>query len=509
MMNPYPGSDNETYSFYDGNMTETIANISKGNKLAEATPYPPGTMFKFDAATWGTDAIIVAGGDPTAGWVPANPNPCYVYKPATDTWTQQADVPIPVLGSSLGSVNNGNEWKLIVASGYTGSAVTDATQIYTDNLGSSATFQLTVNVANGWNMVSIPGLHPTDQNVNTWWAFRDPGANVFRYAGGYQSVTDAVPGTGYWMKHSGALTYNTGEEWPAGGIQTVAHAPLAGASGWNLFGGYELVVTAANVTTNPPGLQNGPIYRYSGGYAVATTLDPGYGYWIKLDAAGQIIIPETMAKGEVVEYFPDDWGKIVLTDATGINYTLYAVKGEVNLDDYELPPAPPTGMFDIRFSSGRIAENLNSAIKTIDLNGVTYPLTVRVENMDIRLMDETGKTINVNLKAGEDVVISDATVMKLMVSGELIPAKYALEQNYPNPFNPSTVIEFSLPENVGNVKLSIYNTLGEKVAELVNTSLTAGKYQYQWNAQNVATGMYIYELRTDKFVSVKKMLLLK
>ncbi len=77
-----------------------------------------------------------------------------------------------------------------------------------------------------------------------------------------------------------------------------------------------------------------------------------------------------------------------------------------------------------------------------------------------------------------------------------IPAEYSLEQNFPNPFNPSTVIEFSLPEDVGNAKLSIYNTLGEKVAELVNTTLVAGKYSYQWNAQNVATGMYIYELRT-------------
>jgi hypothetical protein len=66
-----------------------------------------------------------------------------------------------------------------------------------------------------------------------------------------------------------------------------------------------------------------------------------------------------------------------------------------------------------------------------------------------------------------------------------------------------------LPEDVSSVKLSIYSILGEKVAELVNTSLVAGKYQYQWNAQNVATGMYIYELRTDKFVSIKKMMLLK
>ena len=146
---------------------------------------------------------------------------------------------------------------------------------------------------------------------------------------------------------------------------------------------------------------------------VATTLDPGYGYWIKLLSAAQIIIPETLAKEtKPVEYFPENWGKIVLTDATGINYTLYAVKGEVDLSQYELPPAPMAGMFDIRYSSGRIAENLNSAIKTIDMSGVTYPLTVRVEGMDIRLMDETGKTVNVNLKDGEDVVISDATIQE-------------------------------------------------------------------------------------------------
>ena len=90
-----------------------------------------------------------------------------------------------------------------------------------------------------------------------------------------------------------------------------------------------------------------------------------------------------------------------------------------------------------------------------------------------------------------------------------LPVEYMLFQNYPNPFNPNTTIEFTLPEDVSNAKLSIYNMLGEKVSELVNGALTAGKYQYQWNAINFATGIYIYELRTDKFVSVKKMILLK
>ncbi|HEY6625701.1 MAG TPA: CapA family protein, partial [Ignavibacteriaceae bacterium] len=161
--------------------------------------------------------------------------------------------------------------------------------VFTINYVSVTSFQLTVSILDGWNIVSIPGLHPTDQNVNTWWVFRDLGANVFKYLGGYQPVTVAAPGIGYWMKHSGALTYNTGEEWPTGGIQIVPHDPIAGAAGWNLFSGYELSVTAAIVTTNPPGLQSGPIYKYSGGYSVATTLYPGYGYWIKLNAAGQII----------------------------------------------------------------------------------------------------------------------------------------------------------------------------------------------------------------------------
>jgi hypothetical protein len=370
--------------------------------------------------------------------------------------------------------------------------------------------QLSVNISNSWNIVSVPGLNSPDQNVNTWWAFRDPVANVFVYAGGYQSVTTVTPGTGYWMKHSGDRTYNTGDEWPSSGIQIVTHNPLTGAAGWNLIGGYENIVATANLTTTPSGQISGPVYKYSGGYQVATTLDPGYGYWIKLLSACQINIPNAFTKKvEAVEYFPKNWGKIIISDASGVNYTLYAVKGEVNLDQYELPPAPPAGMFDIRYTSGRIAEDINNALQTIEMRGVAYPLTVRVERMDIRLMDASGKLISTNLKSGEDVVISDATVQKLMVSTQLIPAEYALEQNYPNPFNPNTVIEFSLPEDASNVTLSIYNALGEKVAELVNTSLTAGRYSYTWNAQDVVTGIYIYELRTDKFVSVKKMVMMK
>jgi len=407
----------------------------------------------------------------------------------------------------------------------------DAFSFWTLAENVTSTFQLTADVQDKWNIVSVPGLHPTNQNVDTWWAFRDMTANVFYYAdpappvpNGYQSTPTVEPGLGYWMKHTGPRTYNTGpnppgDEWPASGILIVPHDPVSVFTGWNLIGAYEELATVAGLTTTPPGLiVAGSIYQYNSttpptGYTNPANLVPHRGYWVKINSPGGVInIPGALAKGSgelITERFKEDWGRIIITDAAGRSYTLYAVKGAVDLNLYELPPAPPAGMFDMRFSSGRVAEEINSSIQTIEMSGIEHPVTVRVENMDIRLTDESGKALNEFIKSGEEVVIRDAAISKLKVTGELKPVSYALEQNYPNPFNPSTVIEFSLPEDVNNVKLTIYNALGERMAELVNGNLTAGKYQYQWNAGSVATGMYIYELRTDEFVSVKKMVLMK
>jgi hypothetical protein len=81
-------------------------------------------------------------------------------------------------------------------------------------------------------------------------------------------------------------------------------------------------------------------------------------------------------------------------------------------------------------------------------------------------------------------------------------------QNYPNPFNPTTKIQYSLPE-VANVKLSVYNSMGQEVIQLVNENQSAGKYIVDFNAQNLQSGVYLYRLQTSKFVDTKKMLLLK
>lgn len=94
------------------------------------------------------------------------------------------------------------------------------------------------------------------------------------------------------------------------------------------------------------------------------------------------------------------------------------------------------------------------------------------------------------------------------VEVDLTPASYQLLQNYPNPFNPSTHIDFKLPEN-GHISLIIYNILGDNIATLIDEVKPAGVYSIEFNAENLAAGIYFYELKTQNFRSVKKCLLLK
>jgi hypothetical protein len=85
---------------------------------------------------------------------------------------------------------------------------------------------------------------------------------------------------------------------------------------------------------------------------------------------------------------------------------------------------------------------------------------------------------------------------------------FQLSQNYPNPFNPTTTINYSLPQ-AGNVKLTVYNILGGKVATIVNEYKPAGNYSVQFNGSNLASGIYLYRLESGIFSETKKFILLK
>jgi len=92
---------------------------------------------------------------------------------------------------------------------------------------------------------------------------------------------------------------------------------------------------------------------------------------------------------------------------------------------------------------------------------------------------------------------------------EVIPESFSLSQNYPNPFNPETIIKFQLPR-AAQIKLAVYNTLGQEIRISLNMTLNTGEYEYKFNASDLSSGMYFYRLTADgKTIDTKKMIVIR
>ncbi|MCX6162042.1 MAG: T9SS type A sorting domain-containing protein [Ignavibacteriae bacterium] len=93
-------------------------------------------------------------------------------------------------------------------------------------------------------------------------------------------------------------------------------------------------------------------------------------------------------------------------------------------------------------------------------------------------------------------------------TGTTVPQKYLLNQNFPNPFNPTTKISFAMARS-GPVMLTVFDMTGKEVATLVNTTLSAGNFEYEFDGSKLSSGVYFYRIITNDFVDTKKMSLLK
>jgi len=89
-----------------------------------------------------------------------------------------------------------------------------------------------------------------------------------------------------------------------------------------------------------------------------------------------------------------------------------------------------------------------------------------------------------------------------------IPTDFSLNQNYPNPFNPSTNIDFGLPQT-SDVRIIVYNLLGQQVMTLVDENLQAGFHTVRFDASALSSGIYLYQIQTESFRQTKKMILIK
>ncbi len=173
---------------------------------------------------------------------------------------------------------------------------------------------------------------------------------------------------------------------------------------------------------------------------------------------------------------------------------------------------------------GQTGFSINTVDMEFDENGILYGIkglgTTISELFSIDTLTAVGTLIgSIGLKDIKALGYSLGNLTSVDNNSNItLPNNYVLEQNYPNPFNPSTQIKFSLPVN-SNVKIIVYNLLGEVVRELVNTEMNAGTHSVQWNAEDasgikVSSGIYFYELNStgvngNQFNQVQKMILLK
>ncbi len=380
---------------------------------------------------------------------------------------------------------------------------------------------VTLHLTEGWNMVALP---LTTGDRCRWTLFPTAVSKAFAYAGGYIPLDTLDYCSGYWINMDSTRDI----QWSGQGRE---EDTIYVAAQWNMIGGLSEPVDVDSIVQSPANIVNSSYFGYTGSYTLADSIHPGVGYWIRTKQAGQLILHKHeggMLPGEVPKarnIFPS-LNALRFTAGTGKVQTLYV--GDVNNLGtkgwmYDLPPCPPAGSFDVRFSSGRYAEVLpagtTSCTMDITLRSDATPIrvesVVRDKRLTLSLLDASGHAIQ-----APAILPAETERLKLVLStgnGVTVARSFILEQNTPNPFNPSTSIRFHLPLTA-YVTLTVRSVLGDEVAKVLDGALMeSGEQNAVLDGRNLPSGVYFYTLTalpvekgtSAPFVSTKKMLLIR
>ena len=386
-----------------------------------------------------------------------------------------------------------------------------------------------MTVTEGWNLISLP-FTPFSGDAETLFPNHTPGS-VFAFNGSYTSPASLQTLEGYWMHFSADETvpiYGTPEQ---GGSIFVE-------PGWQIIGGPDCDLPVSELGI-PIGAIGSDFFGYDGGYYVADTLKPGNGYWVKANFNSFIlalcpVVLKSNSKRVAKSTDLSLQSRLDIQDTAGNSVELY-----FKLDDdivqspetnFMLPPVPPLPSFDARFEGDVYGIAAEEAI--IQVQSASYPLTVSTANLSPEpgkeyVLEEMAGNLVLKthvLREGETVQITNLAIrtLKLSVSGVItsiedaegaLPAEFRMHQNYPNPFNPATTIKYELPAR-SDVKISIYNSIGQEVKTLVSQQQEAGFHELVWDATNafgakVVSGVYFYQINAGSFNAVRKMILMK
>ncbi len=223
---------------------------------------------------------------------------------------------------------------------------------------------------------------------------------------------------------------------------------------------------------------NNPLASWNG---VNGTIGSVFGTsWMETDGEGSVVLSEKVQS-------PDG----AVGSAGEYEFYLYVIEQE-------------SGNREIRY----IIEKSDASYKLMGTIIDESPVTDLYNSINFALNSSTATALDLVDVHVDQIALDDVPVGVKADEKPGLPTVYALDQNYPNPFNPTTTIKFAVPK-AGDVSLVVFDVLGRKVAELVNGTFNAGYYQVEFNASNLASGIYFYSIEAGEFANVKKLMLLK
>ncbi|MFQ5584441.1 MAG: FlgD immunoglobulin-like domain containing protein, partial [Calditrichia bacterium] len=388
--------------------------------------------------------------------------------------------------------------------------------------------QFQKTVITDWNIVGLPS-----EVLDTYYLSLFPTAiprTLFGYDGKYFELDTLDLSQGYWLRFSSPDSFIL-EGFP------VQSTSINLMEGWNLLSGPSCDVALTDVIDPQGIILQGTLFGFEITYIAADTMKQGTGYWLRANAAGQIILncgnsqSFALAKGvSTVNRYTfstesSTFPSITLQDAAGAEQTLYF---NVRLNSpqeklhYSLPPVPPPGknIFDARFTGDYwVSETFDDEIK---LRATNFPLILTPLNFDDNGEEQFTLTefisgiesVNQPIKNGTQIKISDPRVTSLRLhKTKVTPLNFEVSQNFPNPFNPVTEIRYTIPE-AGKVKVVVYNSLGQKIKTLLSETQEARHHKLRWDGRNdsgqqVGSGVYYLSVKSGKYSATRKMILMR
>ena len=374
------------------------------------------------------------------------------------------------------STNNGNSW-LTVDSGISSNTYVDALAMSPASGGAIST-----NLFAG--MRSQSGILRSTNNGTSWTLLDSGVTNLFitclALSGSNLFAGDGQSGNGVF------LSTNNGTSW------TAVDSGLTNTWVFSLA-----VSPTGNGATNIfAGTQNG-------------------GVFLSTNNGKSWTLPSTLLSDEIVYALGVEGINLFAATGEGVflstdNGTSWAATGLTNANVSSLAISP-NGAGGTNIFAGTIYTGVsNGGIFLSTDNGTSWSAVntgLTNTNISSLAMSETDLYAGTNGSGTWKRPLSEM-ITAVKESKSELPTTYSLSQNYPNPFNPSTTISFALPSR-SFVSLKVFDILGRDVSTIVSGELQAGTYTRQWNAANMASGVYFYRIESGSFTDVKKMILLK